>query len=382
MALFAKVVVACTGFLIFRGALVTTHQAGMAVPDWPLSFGSLNPNGWWHNFPVWLEHGHRLIAATVGMLITILCAAVWRDFPALLWAGLIAGSATFLAKFTGAPKAVVTHLSIWGFAAAFGAMLLIRAARVREVRPDYGKAARWLAFAAFIGVAVQAALGGLRVTRETAGAIDIALVLRIVHACVAQLEFGLLVILATMLARPWRELLAQPLAVGSGLRVLAWATTVVILIQLIFGATMRHLGAGLVIPYFPAASPDGSWLPPVHNFAVDMNFAHTRIGALVVTILTVALVVGVLRLSAAGPRLRRPAWLALALLALQLTLGVSLIWHLKPPTPTTLHVVNGALLLATCLLLSLRLGRVAHAAAKSPASLAPASHPATPVAAT
>jgi hypothetical protein len=48
---------------------------------------------------------------------------------------------------------------------------------------------------------------------------------------------------------------------------------------------MRHLGAGLAITTFPVAAPNGSWLPAAHNHFTDINFTHTRIGALLVTVL-------------------------------------------------------------------------------------------------
>src|ERR671928_256091 len=66
---FALLVAVATFFLIIAGANVTSHDAGLAVPDWPLSFGKVFPrmvgNVFW-------EHGHRMIAATVGMLTIVL----------------------------------------------------------------------------------------------------------------------------------------------------------------------------------------------------------------------------------------------------------------------------------------------------------------------
>jgi cytochrome c oxidase assembly protein subunit 15 len=61
--------------LITAGALVTSKQAGLSVPDWPLSYGGLNPPRWWQIENVRAEHGHRLIAGTVAMLTVLL--AVW-----------------------------------------------------------------------------------------------------------------------------------------------------------------------------------------------------------------------------------------------------------------------------------------------------------------
>jgi cytochrome c oxidase assembly protein subunit 15 len=61
--------------LITAGALVTSKQAGLSVPDWPLSYGGINPPRWWQIENVRAEHGHRLIAGTVAMLTVLL--AVW-----------------------------------------------------------------------------------------------------------------------------------------------------------------------------------------------------------------------------------------------------------------------------------------------------------------
>src|SRR5689334_101945 len=80
MATFAKVVVAATFVLIVAGGNVTSKGAGMAVPDWPTSFGSFNPSGWTSNMHGLIpgvrdEHFHRLLGATVGVLVIAL--TVW-----------------------------------------------------------------------------------------------------------------------------------------------------------------------------------------------------------------------------------------------------------------------------------------------------------------
>ena len=66
---FAQAAVLVVFGLIFVGGLVTSWQAGMAVPDWPLSFGSLNPEGWWANFPVRLEHDTGCSRRLSGLLL-------------------------------------------------------------------------------------------------------------------------------------------------------------------------------------------------------------------------------------------------------------------------------------------------------------------------
>ena len=71
LSLYAKLVVFLTFVLIFIGGHTTTSGAGMAFADWPLSHGSLNPDGWWQNFMMRLEHGHRLTAGLVATLVTV-----------------------------------------------------------------------------------------------------------------------------------------------------------------------------------------------------------------------------------------------------------------------------------------------------------------------
>jgi cytochrome c oxidase assembly protein subunit 15 len=83
---------------------------------------------------------------------------------------------------------------------------------------------------------------------------------------------------------------------------------------------------------------------------------------LIVTAFVLWLVARAFRFGAGEVRLTRPAILLLALLAVQVTLGVLVIWKLRPPMITTLHVVNGAALLATAVLLAVR---ASHGAAKS-----------------
>ena len=367
---YAKLVVGLTFVLIFLGGLVTSWQAGMAVPDWPLSFGSINPDGWWANFPVRLEHGHRMFAENVATLVAILCCWVWGKWRPLLIAfvtaivsGVLAG---FLAHAGGVSHLVVMHLTIWPCVGAY--LFFLLRGEHDTTRPA---AARKLALAAFIVVCIQAILGGLRVTIETGGSPEVAMVFRIFHGCVAQAELCLLVALATVLSPAWKTFPGTDGSYGTdiaykvtrGLRRLSWALVIAVYLQLIFGATMRHLGAGLAIPTFPQAAPSGSLMPAVHNAYVDLNLTHTRFGALIITVLALLVAISVIR---SVPGEARIAWALLALIAVQVTLGVLVIWYTKPRTLTTFHVVNGALVLATSLLLALRLSRGATAT-ESPA---------------
>jgi cytochrome c oxidase assembly protein subunit 15 len=86
----ALITLSATTFLVFAGGMVTSTGSGLAVPDWPLSFGSLNPS---MVGGVFYEHGHRLIAGGVALLTTFLALLAWRVEPRagvrrLAWAAL------------------------------------------------------------------------------------------------------------------------------------------------------------------------------------------------------------------------------------------------------------------------------------------------------
>src|ERR1700730_13734432 len=80
---FAKLVASCTVFLVLAGSLVTSTDAGLSVPDWPTTYGwnmfTFPPSKWVGG--IFYEHGHRLIASTVGMLTIALAAWLWRSDP-------------------------------------------------------------------------------------------------------------------------------------------------------------------------------------------------------------------------------------------------------------------------------------------------------------
>src|SRR5579862_3854949 len=165
--------------LIGVGGLVTSHEAGLSVPDWPTTYGYnmfLFPMSKWVG-GILYEHAHRLMASTVGLLTTIL--AIW------LW--------------------------------------------VKDAR----RWMRWLGVAAFIGVVLQGVLGGLRVVwlKDEIG---------IFHAVVAQLFFVLLCAITLFSSRWWRNMLMTrtPQIDGAGVRSALLLTTALIFGQLLLGATM------------------------------------------------------------------------------------------------------------------------------------------------
>jgi len=70
--------------LVLAGGLVTSRDAGLAVPDWPLAFGQLNPPGWWRIENIRTEHGHRIIAFAVASWTAFLLVSVLRREPSPL----------------------------------------------------------------------------------------------------------------------------------------------------------------------------------------------------------------------------------------------------------------------------------------------------------
>src|SRR5215510_2556623 len=91
---FSQCLVGCTIVLILAGSLVTSHGAGLSVPDWPTSYGwnmfTFPPSMWVAN--ILFEHGHRLVASGVGVLTIVLVAWFWAaETPRWLrWFGVAA----------------------------------------------------------------------------------------------------------------------------------------------------------------------------------------------------------------------------------------------------------------------------------------------------
>ncbi len=306
---FATAVAAATGVLLFVGGLVTSTGSGLAVPDWPLSFGQVFPP---MQGGVLFEHGHRLVAATVGVLTVILAVWLWRVEPR------------------------------------------------RWVRR--------LGRLALLAVLLQGALGGLTVLLKLPVAVSVA------HAGVAEIFFCLTSTIALVTSRSW--LAAPEPSEDRGrpsLATLSFATAVTIYLQVLAGALVRHTGAGLAIPDFPLSF--GRLVPPLSSALVLYQFVH-RAGAALVSVAVIWTAGRVLRRHADRPALVRPALLLLALLAWQIYLGATVIWTRKAVVPTTTHLLSGALLLVTSLVLAIRARRLLRpAAVRSASASAPAPSP-------
>ena len=180
-----------------------------------------------------------------------------------------------------------------------------------------------------------------------------------------------------MTSRLWtepQEIYAEKPPKFRGMLVLGIVTFSVILMQLVIGAIMRHSDAGVAIPDFPTAF--GGLFPPltiddafraelVHRYGVDAGLAHIttfqvwihfshRIGACIVTACIIIWTTMILRNFRNLPKLANPAMILLALLAIQITLGILTVLERKPADIASLHVAVGSLVLMTACVILVR----------------------------
>ena len=186
---FSILLAIATFFLINAGAAVTSNEAGLSVPDWPLSYGKVMPK---MKGGMFYEHGHRIVAATVGFLTVIMAGLLlWKE-----------------------PRTWMKKMGV----AALGLVI------------------------------VQGLLGGLTVLLLLPKWVSIG------HACLAQCFFSTTVAMAMFLSREWTERKPQ-IVLDHGwpsLRTVATAVPLIILAQLLMGAAFRHKAAG-IIPHIGGA---------------------------------------------------------------------------------------------------------------------------------
>jgi cytochrome c oxidase assembly protein subunit 15 len=314
---FAWLVAAATLFLICSGGMVTSKGVGLAVPDWPTTFGYnmfFFPVSKWVG-GIFFEHTHRLIASVIGLLSIIL--AVWLALSSV---------------------------------------------------------ARWIKVLGWVSlstVVLQGILGGLRVTllKDQIG---------IFHACVAQAFLGLIVVIALATSPVWRRLLQAGRSVPpKSLLILALTATGLIYGQLALGATMRHqhrdlaildfpLAYGQIIPATDAATiarinraRDAQALSDVSAAQVWLQMVHRFVAAIIG--LTIAAFWLLARRQKGGsPFLRKLSNVWLGLVVLQITLGAWTIWSNKAADIATAHVAVGAMTFATAIAISATVLRLRH----------------------
>lgn len=294
LRLYTRLVALSTAVLIFAGGLVTSTGSGLSVPDWPNTYG-------WFMF----------------------------NFPFDKWVGGI--------------RYEHSHRLI---ASTVGFLILVLAVWLWRVEPR-----RWvrrLGYLALAAVIAQGILGGITVLWYLPDPISIA------HASLAQIVFCLTTAIALFTSRSWTDNVVSSAPDDSLLRTLTIVTTGWIYVQILIGATMRHTDAGLAIPDFPLAF--GHLIPPHWDPKIAIHFAH-RVGALIASALILATTGHVFSHHRNRGDLVRPSILLLVLLTAQMTLGAFTVLTAKHFIINSLHVVTGASVLVTSLVLALRVHR-------------------------
>lgn len=344
--------------LIWWGAATTTEQAGMVFPDWPLSLGSINPPGWLNFLPPFLEHSHRLFATTVGMMTLTLFGWAYvrsgRDFLELailvLWLGLITG----LFATGGAERQDAGRKSTFLLLGAAAGLAPVAWLIVGWTRRNWTLCAKLTALALLM-VTLQAILGGLRVT-------EISDNFAVVHGCLAQAFFCLLILIAMLSARGWKEAPRRDcLSEPCHRRAKIWAKILVAAVfsQLVLGALMRHHHRhGLADTGILKTA--GKWIPAFDPPEVGILFLH-KYWAVAVFCAGLGLTGWLWRRQTVPVGLLRHSLMISILLVAQLTLGVSILLTGNPEHKsfwiTNFHVLNGLAILALCFALAVRCSR-------------------------
>src|SRR5262245_13787169 len=173
------------------------------------------------------------------------------------------------------------------------------------------------------------------------------------HAALAEIYLCLTVSIALFTSPGWNTR-SNPLD-DERLRRLATMTTVLVFCQIVVGAAMRHTGAGLAIPDFPLSF--GHIVPDHWSTGIAFHFVH-RLGAVLVACAAVITAVDIRRRHRDRAELAVPALLLALLVVVQGTLGASVVISKLNPWVSSIHVVVGALVLATSLVITLRYWQV------------------------
>ncbi len=309
-------IAACTLLLLVAGGLVTSNDAGLSVPDWPTSFGTFRMPTMVGG--VMWEHGHRMVAAFVGLLTIGL--AVW----------------TWLA--------------------------------------DERRWMRVLSVLAVAGIVLQGVLGGLTVLHFLPPAISTA------HATLAQTMFCVLAAMALFTSRAWRRAPILTLAAHDAPRLkgLSIALVASLYLQLILGAAFRHVWTKWG-PHAANRMPEGDivrlfMVPHIINALLVIIF-------IVLTTLAVFRKAGE-NPQLRRPAMILHVLLLTQLLLGFAAFLTRVVWQMDTPQPQSLlvlstvaHLATGALLLATAVVLTIQIHR-ASPARHSPEPIL-TEHPAT-----
>jgi len=294
-ALYARTAAVATFFLIFIGGLVTSHKAGLAVVDWPNSFGynmflyplSRMTGG------IYYEHAHRLFGSLVGLTTVVLALHLWRT--------------------------------------------------------DARRWVKWLGLVCVLLVVTQGILGGLRVTgtftlsaspEDTAPNIQLA----ILHGVLGQIFFAMMIAMAVFTSPSWIAAhTPKPVPSAAADRVLTALLSGALIIQLVLGAILRHIAHGLLIHISVAAIVAAlAIIAGVRAWGLYPNEpVLPRLGLALLKAISLQLVLGLCALAATG-----------------ITRIPDQPPHAADVIFTTTHQVTGALLLALTVALMLWVWRL------------------------
>ena len=368
----------CTLLLISMGGLVTSKGVGLAVPDWPTSFGYnmflLPASQWIGKFGIFEEHSHRLIASVVGLITAILAGWLWvRERTGQTRTITLIGIVISLGLMGVRTEAMFYAMAIVAsIVAACSVFQIIK-------QPD---ALRWWGLLAYSMVIIQGVLGGLRVTQLNDQ-------IGIFHGTLAQVFLLVLATLALFNSRWWKQTPTAEKESKRAPRVVRshfFYASILIFLQLVIGATMRHQHAGLPVWDFPAAhgqiwpktsdahvatyndnrlalqkrlhtlgqTGDSQNHPTVFLHTgkditakhIHLHMSHRVLAILILLIVIGATVVTHRRLGA-GHALSKLSLCWAGLILAQATLGALTVLKYKPADIATLHVVCGALALLT-----------------------------------
>ncbi|MDB4657278.1 COX15/CtaA family protein [Verrucomicrobiales bacterium] len=336
------VLLAATVFLIWWGAATTTEGAGMAFADWPLSHGSINPEGWLKYLAPFLEHTHRLFANLVGFLT--LGLLIWtygstskkRGLEVLgifLLLTLIFG--IFIAsgreRFSAERKQMLLLIGVISSLIPIGWLI------VSWFRRGWSLIQK-IAGLAFLMVTAQAIFGGLRVT-------EISDSWAVFHGCFAQAFFCVLILIAIVASPNWEGI--RPVVAHrsrSALMSFATISVSVVVTQLALGALMRHhhrfglADSGIV-------KTGGELVPAFDHPIITIMFFH-KVTALAIFLLAFVFFGWLVRQKNMDVRFVRFQSIVAGLLVAQVTLGVLVIVTEKSFWITNFHVLNGLAILA------------------------------------
>jgi cytochrome c oxidase assembly protein subunit 15 len=301
---FALLTAIATFFLIIAGGLVTSTGSGLAVPDWPLSYGQLMPpmvGG------IFYEHGHRMVATFVGLLTIVLAFWLWRKEerkwvrtlgPIALLAVITQGVLGGITVLYLLPTWVsTTHATLAQSFFCLTVVLALVTSSSWKMAPRFdapmGTRTRRLALAASVTVLLQLVLGALM--RHT----------------------------------------------GSGLAIPDFPLSYSHWIPPTDPSALQSLN-DYRLTYYD--------LPPVELSQIWIHFAH-RLGAVLASIVVLMNVVHILK-NYGDRRLREGAIIQGMLLLVQVLLGALTVWTGKGVQVATSHVAVGALLLGTSVALT------------------------------